>query len=104
MNTNKNIQDKIEKTFNVLDTINNVQASPFFKDKALQKMFAGKAETSKSWQWFTPQLQLATLVCVVLVNLYTIQQIKSAKYDEAISSFASDYGLSSDTESSFFNL
>lgn len=104
MNTNKNIKDKIHSTLNALDTLNSVQVSPFFKDKTMQKMFAEKQTISKSWSWFTPQLQLATLVCVVIVNVYAIRQIKSTKYNEAISSFASDYGLSSESESSLFNL
>ncbi|MEM5539669.1 MULTISPECIES: hypothetical protein [unclassified Olleya] len=104
MNTNNNIQDKIDSTLNALDTLNSVQVSPFFKDKTMQKMFAEKQVTSKSWSWFTPQLQLATLVCVVIVNVYAIRQINSTKYNDAISSFASDYGLNSDSESSFLKL
>ncbi|QXP59580.1 hypothetical protein [Olleya sp. HaHaR_3_96] len=104
MKTNTNMQDKIDQTLNASENINAVTVSPFFKDKTMQRLFTQKEVVSKTWSWFTPQLQLATLVCVVVLNVYAIQQIKSTKYNEAISSFASDYGLNSDTDGSLINL
>lgn len=104
MKTNTNIQDKIDQTINAAQNIDAVTVSPFFKDKTMQRLFTEKEVASKSWHWFTPQLQLATLVCVVVLNVYAIQQIKSTKYNESISSFASDYGLNSDTDGSLINL
>ena len=104
MKTNTNIQDKIDQTINAAQSIDAVTVSPFFKDKTMQRLFTEKEVASKSWHWFTPQLQLATLVCVVVLNVYAIQQIKSTKYNEASSSFASDYGLKSNTDGTLINL
>ena len=99
MKANKNVQDKIDNTFKVLDTIKPVNVSPFFKEKTMQRLFSEKEAVSTLWSWFTPQLQFATLACVVIVNLYAIQQVKSTNQEEAISSFASDYGLEPESES-----
>ncbi|WP_397363158.1 hypothetical protein [Olleya sp. R77988] len=104
MKTNKNIQQQIENTFDAMDSIQQVNVSPFFKDKTLQRMFSKKEETVSIWSWFTPQLQLATLVCVLAINVYAIRQIKNSSYNESISTFATDYGLSAESKSSTFNL
>lgn len=106
MKTNMNIDENIKKTLEVFDTIDTVNTSPFFKDKTMQLLFSEKEEKASVsiWNWFTPQLQLATLVCVVLVNFYAIKEINSSEYEASISSFASDYGISSTQESSLFKL
>ncbi|WP_452223368.1 hypothetical protein [Lacinutrix chionoecetis] len=106
MKTNNNIEKKVERTLHALDNINEVKVSPFFKDKTLERLFTEKEEKVpvSIWNWFTPQLQLATLICVLAINVYAIKQIKSLKYNESISSFATDYGLSTSSESSLFNL
>ena len=72
----------------------------------MQRLFAEKdvIASVSIWNWFSPQLQLATLVCVVLVNVYAVKQINNSEYDASISSFASDYGISTEQEYSLFNL
>ena len=99
------IQDKIKKTLEVFDKIESVKTPPFFKDKTMQRLFSEKEEIKSVsiWNWFTPQLQLATLACIVFVNVYAINQIKSSKYEASVLSFASDYGITADQESSLFN-
>lgn len=104
MKKNKNIQQQVENTFDAIDSIRQVNVSPFFKDKALDIMFSKKEESVSILNWFTPKLQLATLICVLAINVYAITQIKNSSYNESISSFATDYGLSTDTNSSLFNL
>ena len=105
MNTNMNIKDNVKKTLEVFDTIETVKTPPFFKDKTMQRLFAEKEKKASVsiWSWFTPQLQLVTLACVVFVNVYAVKQIKSSKYEASITSFASDYGITADQESSLFN-
>ena len=100
-----NIQDNVKKTLEVLDTMETVKTPPFFKDKTMQRLFAEKEKTASVsiWNWFTPQLQLATLACIVFVNVYAINQIKSSKYEASVSSFASDYGITAENEFSLFN-
>ncbi|WP_298551082.1 hypothetical protein [uncultured Algibacter sp.] len=95
MDKNKNIQSKIDSTLSAMDTIETVSVSPFFKDKTMQRLFAEKEEASTVWNWFTPKLQLATLVCVVVLNVIAFTKLDdSSSYDENVSEFAESYGLS----------
>ena len=103
MKTNKNIQDKIDNTFHAIESMEQVSVSHFFKDKTMQRLFSEKEVEKVAWSWFSPKLQLATLACVVLINVYAVKQINSSKYDDSISSFASDYGITTENESSIFN-
>ena len=105
MDTNKNIQSKIDSTLSVMDAIETVNVSPFFKGKTMQRLFAEKEETTTVWNWFTPKLQLATLVCVVVLNVIAFTKLDDAtSYDENVSEFAESYGLSaSDDDTSILN-
>lgn len=100
-----NIQDNVKKTLEVFDTLKPVNTPPFFKDKTMQLLFVEKEKKASVsiWSWFTPQLQLATLACIVFVNVYAVKQIRSSKYEASITNFASDYGITADQESSLFN-
>jgi hypothetical protein len=100
MKTNNNIQDKIDKVFNSSETINKTNISPFFKDKTMQLLFAKKQDTrSVVWLWFTPKLQLATLMCFVALNVLAFTKLDTPTYDDNVDDFAETYGLSSDNES-----
>jgi len=103
MGKNKNIQDKVNSTLNVLDALQTPQVSPFFKDKTMQRMFQNKEEEQEVWSWFTPKIQLATLVCVVVLNIVAFAKMKSSSYDENINDFAETYGLTISTENTFLN-
>ncbi|MEW4924773.1 hypothetical protein [Algibacter sp. 2305UL17-15] len=96
METNNNLQQQIDETLNVLDNIKEVNVSPFFKDKTMNVLFAENKETQNTiWAWFTPQLQLATLACVVILNVIAFTKLETASdYEENVSEFATSYGLS----------
>ncbi len=98
METNKDIQSKIDKVLGTVDGINEVKVSPFFKDKAMQRLFTEKEEQNTVWSWFTPKMQLATLVCVVLLNVMAFSQLSSSSYNDNVGDFAETFGLSTDTE------
>ncbi|AUP80791.1 hypothetical protein [Flavivirga eckloniae] len=98
METNKNIKHKIEDTLEAMDAIGAVKVSPFFKDKTMQRLFVEKEEESLIWSWFSPKLQLVTLVCVIVLNALAFTQLNSNKYESDISEFAEVFGLSSDSE------
>ena len=104
METNYNIQNKIDDTFAAIDAIENVNVSPFFKDKTMKRMFAEKEKQQVVWSWFTPQLQLATLVCFVVLNVLALKQYNSNQYVTNVNEFAETYGLSSSSNESFLNL
>lgn len=105
MDTDRNIQNKINDTLNTLESIENVNVSPFFKGKTMQLLFAEKDLEQTVWAWFTPKLQLATLVCVVVLNVIAFTKLEEASsYDENLSEFAESYGLStSDDDTSLLN-
>ena len=104
MDTKKNIQDKIDDTLKAMDSVQEVKVSPFFKDKTMQLLFEEKEEQNIAWSWFTPKLQLATLVCFVVLNVLALRQYNANKYNTNIDEFAETYGLeTTETEISLFN-
>lgn len=104
METNKELQNKIASTFDAFDAIQEVKVSPFFKDKTMQRLFAKKEENLSIWNWFTPQWQFATLVCVILLNVFAFSKMETAAtYDENINKFAETYGMTTSTDTSILN-
>ncbi|WP_299526821.1 hypothetical protein [Winogradskyella sp.] len=104
METNKDITDKIEATLNSVDTIEEVSVSPFFKGKAMRQIFAEqKQEPKVLWSWLTPQVQLATLVLIVAINVFAVMQLRNESYDNEISNFAESYGLTEDASESLID-
>lgn len=102
MKNKLSINKLVENSLEMGGTISKVQASPFFKDKVLNKLFAEKEATS-IFAWFTPQLQLATLACFLVLNVYTFIQYSQNNYDTKVSNFAETYNLSSEGSDSLFN-
>ena len=95
--------DKINSTLEAMDAIEPANVSPFFKGKTMNRLFAEKEEQQSVWSWFTPKLQLATLVCVIVINVVAFTKLKETTYDENVSQFAETYGLSTNTQTSIFN-
>ena len=104
METNNNIQKKIDDNFTGIDAIENVELSPFFKDKTMQRLFAEKEEVASAWNWFTPKWQLATLACLIVLNVMAIKQYNSNKYMTNVDEFAETYGLTSSSDETLLNL
>ena len=104
MKTNKNIQHKIENAFKAMDSIETVAVSPFFKDQTLQRLFAEKESQQTAWFfWFTPKLQLVTLVCFVTLNIFAFLNANTITYSENMQEFAESYGLSTTSDYSLLN-
>lgn len=104
MKTPKDINEHVEAAFDTLDTIKEVNVSPFFKDKTMQRLFTEKEETvSTGFGWFTPKLQLATLICVLIINIVGLWQLTKTEYNTNVSEFAKAYELSQDAQPSLFN-
>ena len=103
MEIDKNIKNKVADTLNAMDANEAVKVAPFFKDKTMQRLFIEKEEKPLFWSWFSPKLQLATLICVIVLNVLAFTQLNSNKYDSNISEFAETYGLSSGSDTSLFN-
>ncbi|QOD61695.1 hypothetical protein H9I45_04390 [Polaribacter haliotis] len=104
MDNKEHIQKKVEDTFNVLEDINKVAINPFLKHKILQKL-NNVEEKKVVINWFTPQLQLAAFVIVLLMNASAIYYaFNSAEVTTTsdINSFAQEYSLQ-ETANSLLN-
>ncbi|MGV6828424.1 MAG: hypothetical protein ACWA45_03390 [Flavobacteriales bacterium] len=104
MKTTKNIAEEIQKTLDVMDVVQEMKASPFFKEKTMHKIFDAKVEVEKVFlPWFSPKLQLVTLALVVALNVLAFSQLRSTSYENNISNFAENYGLSTSSENTILN-
>lgn len=102
MKSKEQINIEVENTFKVLDTIEEVKVNHFFKHKVLQQLDNQKEEKTKILRWFSPQLQLATLGLILLLNLsalfYTFSN-QDLNSDNSLENFAQEYALQSETNS-----
>lgn len=101
MKTTNNIHEKIDSTLSVCDTISEVNVSPFFKDQTMQRLFEEKEEETVYSSWFATKLQLATLLCFVVLNALALIRLNSTnKYDVNVNESTNLYGLFYDSETS----
>jgi hypothetical protein len=102
MKSEQQINKAVEDTFKVLDSIEEVKVNHFFKHKVLQQIENQKVENTSIFRWFTPQLQLATLSVILLLNLgalfYSYSKNNTSNTSN-LESFAKEYALQSETNS-----
>lgn len=102
MKNKQHVQQQVEDTFNMLNTIKKVEVNHFFKHKVMQKIKEQKQEEKSIFSWFTPQLQLASLSVLLLLNVATIFYAFSnseASSSSSIEEFAQEYALQSNSNS-----
>jgi hypothetical protein len=104
MKNKEYINQQVEDTFKVIDAIKDVEVNHFFKHKVLQKLNAEKEEKKSIFSWLTPQLQLATLCVVLLLNAGTLFYVFTNSTNNTVTStsletFAQEYSLQSDNNS-----
>jgi len=103
MDSNKDIDKKVEELLSLAGQEKEVPISPFFKDKTLDILFTKEEEErSVISGWFTPKLQLATLVVVLLANSYVLYTMNQSDYSQQLDEFAQAYQLSNDDEISTY--
>ena len=102
---NKNsIEEQIDRVLEIGNSIDDVKASPFFKEKIMNRLFVEKSqEENLIFPWFTPRLQLVSLVCVIALNIFAFTNLDSTSYDDSINEFADSYGLSATEETTLFD-
>ncbi len=98
------IKQQVEDTFKILDSIEKVEVNHFFKHKVLQKLYTEKEEKKSIFSWFTPQMQLATLSVILLLNAGTLFYVftnsaNNSNSSSSIETFAQEYSLQSDSSS-----
>jgi len=100
MKTIKNNNLGNNNTLDILDSIQKVKVSPFFKSKVLNKIEQHKEEKVPLFPWFTPQLQFASLAIILCVNITVIYySISSTETTEVqlseFETFVQEYHLES---------
>ncbi len=104
MKNKKSIEEQIDRILEIGNSIDDVKASPFFKGKMMNRLFEESSqEENLIFPWFTPRLQLASLVCVIALNIFTFTNLDSTSYDDSINEFAESYGLLATEETSLFD-
>ncbi|WP_138434296.1 hypothetical protein [Winogradskyella algicola] len=97
------IKKKVNTTLNAVDTIQEVKVSPFLKDRILNNLNVENEETERVWAWFTPKFQIATLVVVVLLNIYAYKVLISEEYNSTVEEFVDTYDFGDEAYTSIFN-
>jgi hypothetical protein len=101
MKTNNNIQDKIDSAFDALNTIEKVSVSTDFSSKVFDKLASEHIEVEKNTTWFTPQLQFAAMIVVLLINAsviyYAFNTSEITENTSEIEQFAKEYHINSET-------
>lgn len=97
------INKKVNATLSVVDTIQEVKVSPFLKDKVLNNLTAKVEETQKVWSWYTPKYQIATLIVVILLNVYAYKVLTSDEYNTTVEEFVDTYDFGDEMYTSIFN-
>jgi len=93
MKINKQIEKKISETFYALEQVEEVKVSSSFKQNVLQALQEEESEVI-NLGWFTPKLQLAAMIIVIMVNAVAIMHsFSSVEAESSISSFAQEYNL-----------
>ena len=102
MKNKEHINQQVEATFKVLDAIEEVKVTPFFKHKVLQQLNIEEEEKTSILAWFIPSFQLAAIGLVVLLNASAIAYAFSSQaqtMDTPLETFAQEYSLQSETTS-----
>lgn len=97
------LNKKVKATLNVADTIQEVKVSPFLKDRILNNLNTEIDESQNVWAWFTPKFQLATLIVVILLNVYAYKVLTSDNYNTTVEEFVDTYDFGDETYTSIFN-
>ena len=99
MKTTSKITNEADKMIDVLDEIQEVNVSPFFKNKVLHAIQSEKESKETYLSWFGPQLQLASLALILCLNLsviyYCFYEIETQQSPTDFESFVQDYNLDS---------
>lgn len=102
METNKTTTQKVDEVLSSLDNLEEVKISPFFKQSVLNKIELEKEKSVIQFSWFSPQLQLAAVCIVLLLNaivmFYTFTNNSSVS-ENSIETFAQEYHLQSSSDS-----
>jgi hypothetical protein len=99
---NKQIKQQVNETFNVLNAIEKVEVSHFFKHKVLQKLAVEKQQKETVFSWFTPSIQFASLCVILFLNAATVFYVfttasNNNEKTSDIELFAQKYALQSES-------
>ncbi len=92
---------QLETTLEVLDKIQQVNVSPFFKQQVMQRLVVEKEEVPLLFPWFSSRYQWATLVLLLMLNIsavfYKLSTTSATEQEESpLETFAQTYQLTDD--------
>lgn len=87
-----NIDQIINEVLTAPASFNDVKISPQFKEKVIHKLFNEKKDATVV-SWFTPKLQVAAAVIVLLVNSIAITYIVKTNYSTNILNFSKTFNI-----------
>lgn len=97
MKTNKEVLKKVEDTFATLDAIEEVKVCSSFQQGVFNKIQEHQ-QNQFQLTWFTPQLQMAAMLIILLVNTMAIvYTFSKQEYVSEIDNFAQEYYLKTTT-------
>lgn len=97
MKTNKEVLKKVEDTFATLDAIEEVKVCNSFQQGVFNKIEEYQ-QNKFQLTWFTPQLQMAAMLIILLVNTMAIvYTFSKQKQVSEIDNFAQQYHLNTTT-------
>ena len=103
MMSNSEIDKRVKATLDSVESIKEAKASPFLKDKILNRINSDNIDRVSIWSWFTPSLQFATLLLFMALNVYVYVSLNSEDYDSTIEAFVDTYDFGEETYTSIFN-
>lgn len=86
------LENKIEEVFTSLDKINEVKIDASFKKEVLSNIDNATPELTY-YNWFTPKLQIAAMVVVLLVNTLAVCHLFVNQDSASLESVAEQYSL-----------
>lgn len=97
MKNQKDISTKIEETLDVVNHISEVKIPSSFKQNVFSKIAQNRKE-KPVLTWFTPQLQVAAMLVILLVNVSAIVYTFSTQEQTLeIEAFAQEYDFENST-------
>mgnify|MGYP000271227423 CR=1 FL=1 len=102
MNTQNKKSIEENNTLDILDEIQEVKVSPFFKNKVLNHIREQKEEKVILLGWFRPQLQIAAVILVLVMNAltlyYSLNLQDNTQELSGFEAFVQDYSIESTSD------
>ena len=103
-NDKRNIQEKINKTLDVLDKVEKIETDPFFYTRLSARLEKQESKPGFDWLFETPLLKPILVGFVLVVNIISISHFVTAEStvltdDEIVEMFNEEYFITQSSDS-----